>query len=174
MHPSAHPFVSDIAIFVLKRDVKLQLTNFGPPESTTKTANRSVQPFLHRSEQNVAILYNVLRLSVLKLRHSHGDLDPHLTYDSLVHPKWRLDRSSHFWTDDCRVSLYFIMGRPFPASKLPLSMVGSGPPSNTWFPEPTWVLYSNGISIGSVIFAWLTNVTERPTNIQTTLLSRQQ
>jgi len=105
--------------------------SFGPPESTTKTANRSVQPFLHISQQNVAILYNVLRLSILKLHHSHGDLDPHLTYDSLAHPKWHLNRCSRFWTDDCRVSLYFTMGRPFPASKLPLSMVGSGPPHLT-------------------------------------------
>jgi len=32
--------------------------SFGPPESTTRTANRSVQPFLHRSRQKVFVLYN--------------------------------------------------------------------------------------------------------------------
>ena len=32
--------------------------SFGPPESTTETANRSVQPFLHSSRQKVSILYN--------------------------------------------------------------------------------------------------------------------
>jgi len=29
-------------------------------------------------------------------------------------------------------------------------------PSNTWFLRPTWVIYPNGISIGSAIFAQLT------------------
>jgi len=33
----------------------------------------------------------------------------------------------HFCTDDCRVSLYFTLGRPFPPSKLPFPMGGSGP-----------------------------------------------
>ena len=32
--------------------------SFGPPESTTQTANRSVQPLLHSSRQKVSILYN--------------------------------------------------------------------------------------------------------------------
>ena len=43
--------------------------------------------------------------------------------------------------------------RPFPPSKLPLPMAGSGPPSNTWFPLPTRVLQPNGISIGSTDLA---------------------
>jgi len=30
----------------------------GPPESTTQTASRSVQPFLHSSQQKVPTLYN--------------------------------------------------------------------------------------------------------------------
>jgi len=39
-------FVSDIAIFVLKRDVKLQLTNsLGQLETTPQTASLSVQLF---------------------------------------------------------------------------------------------------------------------------------
>jgi len=32
--------------------------SFGPPESTTQTANQSVQPFLHSSQQKVPILCN--------------------------------------------------------------------------------------------------------------------
>jgi len=36
----------------------LKCASFGPPESTTQTANRSVQPFLHSSQQSVPILYN--------------------------------------------------------------------------------------------------------------------
>ena len=34
--------------------------------------------------------------------------------------------------------------------------VGSGPPSNTWFPEPVQVLKSNGVWIVSVVFAQTT------------------
>ena len=45
---------------------------------------------------------------------------------------------------------------------------GSGLPSKTWFLGPTGVLNSNGISIGSAIFANLSSVTDR----QTTLLGR--
>jgi len=52
---------------------------------------------------------------------------------------------------------------PF-ASKLPLSIGGSGPPSNTWFPVPTWLHNPNSISIGSAIFAGLTSVTDWPTD----------
>jgi len=33
--------------------------SFDPLESTTQTANRSVQPFLHSSRQKVPILYHV-------------------------------------------------------------------------------------------------------------------
>jgi len=32
--------------------------SFGPPESSTQTASRSVQPFLYSSSQTVPILYN--------------------------------------------------------------------------------------------------------------------
>jgi len=41
-------------------------------------------------------------------------------------PKQHLDWFCRFCTDDCRVSLYFTMGRPFP-SNLPISMGWSGP-----------------------------------------------
>jgi len=48
--------------------------------------------------------------------------------------------------------------------KLPLPMGRSGHPSNTWFPGPTGVLNPNSISIGSVVFAGLTSVTDRQTD----------
>ena len=47
---------------------------------------------------------------------------------------------------------------------------GSGYPSNTWFLGPTRVYRPNGISIGSAVFAGLTNVTNRHTDRQTMLL----
>jgi len=55
------------------------------------------------------------------------------------------------------------MGLPFP--KNALSHGGYGPPSNTWFPEPTRVLNPNGLSIGSAVFAGLTTVTDRQTSL---------
>jgi len=62
------------------------------------------------------------------------------------------------------VSLYFTMGRPFPRSKLPHSMGGSG---LLRFPGPTQVLNPNGISINVGVFAGLTSVTDKPTDRQT-------
>jgi len=84
------------------------------------------------------------------------------------HPYW----FSRFCTDDCRVSLYCTMGRPFSPQKFAPSHGVSGPPSNTWFPEPTQVLNPNGSSIGAAVFAGLTSVTDRQTDRQTTLLGR--
>jgi len=37
-------------------------------------------------------------------------------------------------------------------------------PIYTWFPGPTRVLNLNGISSCSAVFAWLTSVTDRPTD----------
>jgi len=73
-------------------------------------------------------------------------------------------RFSRLCTDDCRVSLFFTMGRPFSPKNLLLPMGGSGPPSNTWFPRPTQVLNPNGSSIGAAVFAGVTSVTDRLTD----------
>ena len=45
-------------------------------------------------------------------------------------------------------------------------------PSNIWSSGPTRVLNTNGISIGSAVFAELISVTEWQTDQQTTLLGR--
>ena len=87
-------------------------------------------------------------------------------------PEWHPYWFSHLCTDDCRVSPYFTMGRPFSPQNLPLPMGGSGPPSNTWFPGPTQVLNPNGSSIGAAVFVGLTSVTDRQADRQTTLLGR--
>ena len=79
-------------------------------------------------------------------------------------PKRHLDRFSRFWTDDCRVSLKFTMGFPFPPKNCPFPWGGSGPPSNTLFPGRTKVLNPNSILIGSAVFAGLTTVTDRQTD----------
>jgi len=75
-----------------------------PPESITQTASRSVQPFVHKSRQSLAILYNRPPLSTLKLPLSTG-----------------------IWA-----------------------------PSNTLFLAPIRAHNSNGISIGSGVFAQIT------------------
>jgi len=41
---------------------------------------------------------------------------------------------------------------------------GSAPLSNTWFPGPTWIYTTNGISINSAVCARLTIVTDRLTD----------
>jgi len=78
-------------------------------------------------------------------------------------PKQHLDRFSYFCTDDRRASLYNTRALPL---KIAPSNGGiwTPPPSNTWFPWPTWVLNPNGISIGAAVFAGLTSVTDRQTD----------
>jgi len=133
--------------------------SFGPPESTTQTANNSVQPFLYSSLQ---ILYNG-RPFPPKLSPHMGDLDtPSNTW--FLGPKRHLDWFSLFCTDDRRVFLYFTMWRHYPLKIAP-SHRGSRPPSNTWFPGPTPVLNPNGILTGSAIFAGLTSVTDWQTTV---------
>jgi len=51
--------------------------------------------------------------------------------------------------------------------KSPFPIEISGPPSNTWFLGPTGVSHPNGISIGTAVFAGLTNVTNKQTHRQT-------
>jgi len=80
-----------------------------------------------------------------------------------------LDRFSRFCTAHGTESLYFTLGRPFPSQNSPfaggvsgLHLIGLhgslGPPE---------AHNSNGISIGSAVFAGFTIVTDRPTHGQT-------
>jgi len=89
------------------------------------------------------------------------DLHPNLIHGSLGPPeslsKWHVDRFSHFCTAHRRVFHYFTMGQYVFLKKLPLSLGGSGPPSNTWYLGPTGVIKPNGISIGLAIFVWVPN-----------------
>ena len=49
---------------------------FSPPKSTTQTANRSVQPFLHSWRQKVPILYNGTPILTPKFAPSRGGSEP--------------------------------------------------------------------------------------------------
>ena len=64
----------------------LRHDSLGPPEFSTQTGSRSVQPFLYSSLQSVSILYNGPPLSTVKLPLPMGDLDPHLINGSFSHP----------------------------------------------------------------------------------------
>ena len=94
------------------------------------------------------------KASYNKLRHKigcHGNV-PQTTGQDMIptahpssQPKWPLDRFSRIHTRDRRVSLYFIMGRPFPPQNCcfpwgdldpHLTMVPWAHPS----PQPKWHL----------------------------------
>jgi len=62
-------------------------------------------------------------------------------------PKHHLSRFSCFCTAHGRVFLYITVGCPFPPSKLTLSMWGSGPPTNTWYLEPTTQMASRSVQL---------------------------
>jgi len=55
----------------------------GPLESQSQMIFRPVQPFLHRSQQGVPILYNGPPIFCLKIVPSHGRSGPHLMHDFL-------------------------------------------------------------------------------------------
>ena len=90
---------------------------FGPPESTTQTANRSIQPFLHSSRQKVSILYNrrpfppklPLLVGASGPPSNSWFLGPVQAYNSNG-----ITISSAVFAQMTTVSLYFTMGRLFP------------------------------------------------------------
>ena len=201
--------------------------SFGPPESTTETANRSVQPFLHSSRdsfvgytgatcrirlklctlaqpaefkrlslffhrihnpnsksigsavsaQLTAVSLYTLQWATLspKITPAQGGSGPTYFMIPWASPspktKWHHDRFSCFRTSDCRVSLYFTMGCPFPPQNCPL-------PWGIWTPIQNMLPRTNQSSLPKrhldqfTVFAGLTSVTDRPTDGETTPLGR--
>jgi len=94
--------------------------SFGPPESITQMASRSVQPLLHRLRQSVAILYNGLPSPPENYPFSWVILAPFNTIP-WAHPssqhKRHLDWFSRVCTDDHRMSLLY-NGMPLPLFKI--------------------------------------------------------
>jgi len=132
--------------------------SFSPLESTTQTANRSVQPFLHSSRQKVPmpILYN-------------GSLSTRIA------PPWGIWTPFNAWclgpmrahisnctsigsavfaqmTAECPYTLQWFTRFPF---KIAPSHGGIRTPCNTWFLGPTRVLNPNGNSIASAVLQGL-------------------
>jgi len=106
-----------------------------------------------------------------KLPLTMGDLDPsNLWFPKPIqthNPKGISISSAVFaqMTMECPYTLQWDV--PSPPKNCLIPWGDLDPPSNTWFPGPTWVLKPNGISIGSSVFAGLTSVTDWPTG-QTT------
>jgi len=76
-------------------------------------------------------------------------------------------------TVECPITLQWAAASPFP-KKLAPSLGRSGPPSNTWYLQPTRVINPNGILIGSAVFVWVSNAmlyngNENPQNCQFSL-----
>ena len=105
---------------------------------------------------------------------SIGDLDPHLTHDSLGPYEPITQTASNGISIGSAVFPQMITECPYTLqwdAPFPLKIVPShgaiwtpSPSSNTWFPGPTRILRPNGISISSAVFAGLTSVTDRPTD----------
>ena len=85
-------------------DLHPHLTHYslGTSNPTIQMASQSVQPFLHRRQQNVPVLYNGMPVSPLKIAPYHGgDLDLCLIRSSLGQLE-HIDRFSHFWATVCK------------------------------------------------------------------------
>jgi len=104
-----------------------------------------------------------------KIAPFHGDLNPHLTYNSL-----RPSKTATYGNGisiDSAVFAQMIVECPYTLQwdahfplKITPSHGGYEPPLNTWFTGPIPVLNPNGISIGSAVSAGLTSVTDRQTD----------
>jgi len=111
--------------------------SYGPAESTTQTASRSVQTFLHSSRQKDPVLYNG-RIFPTKLPLRMGGSGPssNTWFAGSIrtqNPHW-ISISSAFFAQMnawCLVSLYFTMGRPFPTLKIVPSHGSVGPPKSS-------------------------------------------
>jgi len=131
---------------------------FCTSKSTTQRANRSVQPFLHRSRQCRYTLQQATP-TPFKITYLVGDLDPSnkkfLGFIRAHSPTGILSCSDVFAQMTAEYPCTLKWDASSLPSQLPLPLRGSGPPSNTWFDGSTQVLNPNGISIGSAVFQGL-------------------
>jgi len=101
--------------------------SLGPPESTTETASRSIQPFLHSSRQSVVgHAGHVFYVFSLKSWPWHGAIRIPIYVIPLAHPSPQPKRHLRLFSCFCKahlaVSLYFTMGRSFPPSNCPFPL----------------------------------------------------
>jgi len=81
--------------------IRLNFASFGPPESTTQTAIRSVQPLLHRARQKVPTLYKhscVLPNALLSNALTETGICTSLKSDFYFRFHYSpLNKSRHYW-----------------------------------------------------------------------------
>jgi len=128
--------------------------SLGPFESTAQTANWSVQPFLHSSQQKVPILYNggpfPPKLSLLVGGMGTPSFSWFLEADPAHNPNCIMIASAIF----AQVTVegpYTLQWAPV-SPKIAPSHGGSGPPCKTRFVGPIRAHRPNGISTGSAVF----------------------
>jgi len=80
-------------------------------------------------------------------RDSLGDFEPTIQTSS-----WSVQLFSHGWPQ----SVPILYNGPPLSPKIVPSHGGSGMPWKTWFHEPIWAYFPNGILIGSAVFAQIT------------------
>jgi len=142
--------------------------SLGPPESKSQMASRAVQPFLDSSPHRVAILYNWPPVFPLNIASSHGDPNLHLIHGSVGPPESSTQIASRLLQPFLHSSMQCI---PILCSGTPLPPLQNCPfPWETWTPPNAWFCgliqahKQNSISVGSVDFAQLTTVRDRPTD----------
>jgi len=145
--------IPDIAIFVLKIDVKLQLTNCRRRQSGEQVVKVIVDKRLHCRLTRMVRSYlpdgpNVHH-HLIMLRWAHPS----------PHPKWHVDQFSFFLHSLRQTVPILYNGLPVPPQNGPFAG-GSGLPVNMWFPRSAVVHTPNHISIGSAILVGLTIMTD--------------
>ena len=96
--------------------------SLGPPKSSTQTASRSVQPFLHSLRQSVVILYNRRPLSPQNCPFPWGSGPSSNTWfpgpTQVLNPN-DISIGSAVFAQLAVLSLYFTMGYPFSPKNAP-------------------------------------------------------
>jgi len=143
--------------------------SFSPPESTTQTEMETDRFSRFCTSHSRKSLYFAMDAPFPKLSLPMGDLDPHLTYESLGQSKPTTQTASLlvqlFYTDDHSVPILY-NGSSLPPLKTAPSHEGMLTPSNTWFLGSIPVLNQN-ISVSQLPFlqGWgLTTVTDQQTD----------
>jgi len=139
------PHTDGSVVFAMLRQYAPRLIHgsLGPPEYSTQTAARSVQPFLHSSQQSVPVLYNRLSFPFF------GVSGAHLIHDSLGLSESTTQKASWLLQQflySKRQCSYTLQWTTHPPQNC-LFPWGSGPPSSMCFLWPTRILNPNGISI---------------------------
>jgi len=93
-------FVSDIAVFVLKRDIKLQPIN--PPESTSKNDIGSGSAIFAQLTAEFCYTLQWATPFPTKIAPSYDGSEPHLIYGSLGHPSPKSKRHLDQFSGFCR------------------------------------------------------------------------